>query len=1193
MSILTSNTLSLSLILPVFAMAPLGILTAIAGAIRVGGASWLKRLVGRAFENNANVEIELMSSVSQEVCELWNGKSIVRSTGQPEVKQIIHLPVEEGDISPKSFITMDPETWSEGYKLNARNSSDNDTGSGRLSTKLPEKPSEQSMVVRVSEDEESGKTNNDRDPKSLQPKDTGRPSEYQDMPPNISLNVHGGSNPVELIMCTFIATILQVAVLAWSGFLAYSSYAQSHKLTGLKSSVGFPLQAAGTMFLTLSLVLCVGIIDNGSCERHWSKDGEPQTRTMSELLSSAKSSFSALSNKQRLAADQSSKEMPVRGRDMQLYWVQKQHTAGGNNFDPYILYAKELKDELHESHRVEEKGPSDRTNVSLKEKPIPPLLKFRRFFGRSRNQKQDPKPYHTTTFAVLFGISGFVAQFQGLRFSNWTCSIAQLIALGLATILRAWVRRNMIETPGNILVDNDYILDQLTLGIVDNRQSDAKSPNPEAFRTPRLSFAFGVTTIPKLRAVTKSESEDEVQPRSGQSNRANSERANPRLQPSIDVQHPNEPEKEPNLAQQALNLRVRLGRITKWTGPKSQEAIVLSNSIETALERLNPELPAEIGGKCAVVLRVDIHRIMPNVPATSMPGSQEEVELYIIQESKKWKVDDAQLEALLSLVSYSAWAAEQNRRNQEETDREKSAAGLESSEHSSKDQSVGSSRSIGWLRAKAPDSQIYHRVVGKSSPKLMSDLFWWTPNTQYILNKVKYVGRCKGNMVNVPIDPDSSMINPWAVIDTGEDEKAVERHALGFYANDGTSEGIGTVKIQLLVWRALTYSDAFWSLECTEQQAFVLHLFSTVMWATTDHLISASQFHPTTVKTGSKLINWEGAQFFLVYVTDSDKLPAIPKLESNKIENLVQELHSIGLGTSEEIYGVLIPPLSHFDKLPNEAVADWCNEMLIGREVSLSWLNAFHHNVGLLNAIAQRKVQDRFANRAAAIVVEFLLRVTEEPNFFTRNKELDDLQWFKGTLRELFIDDETVRKVFLSLEHILARRERIQHPFCILTKIGFKDLLARPQFRNHRRNHRLKSTPLARPENDFSFSHNTDVFGWSNNYWKAFERRLVNFDDLFPKLDLAGQPVLHHIFNYTVGLPHVVSLLPQLERTISNHFRDHGLFTARCNKQTPLHRAVRAGHHSLILKLLEKGTDPNAADHFGRNRPMLGCSSWH
>ena len=54
-------------------MAALSVLAAIAGAIRVGGADWLKRLIGRARETTASAEIELMSSVSREVCELWNG----------------------------------------------------------------------------------------------------------------------------------------------------------------------------------------------------------------------------------------------------------------------------------------------------------------------------------------------------------------------------------------------------------------------------------------------------------------------------------------------------------------------------------------------------------------------------------------------------------------------------------------------------------------------------------------------------------------------------------------------------------------------------------------------------------------------------------------------------------------------------------------------------------------------------------------------------------------------------------------------------------------------------------------------------------------------------------------------------------------------------------------------------------------
>jgi hypothetical protein len=72
-------------------MAPLGILTAIVSAIRVGGPSWLKAVIGCARENRAAVEVDLMSSTSHEVCELWNGKAVVRTLGRPMVQQLVFL----------------------------------------------------------------------------------------------------------------------------------------------------------------------------------------------------------------------------------------------------------------------------------------------------------------------------------------------------------------------------------------------------------------------------------------------------------------------------------------------------------------------------------------------------------------------------------------------------------------------------------------------------------------------------------------------------------------------------------------------------------------------------------------------------------------------------------------------------------------------------------------------------------------------------------------------------------------------------------------------------------------------------------------------------------------------------------------------------------------------------------------------
>lgn len=74
-----------------FAMAPLGIITAIVGSIRVAGPKWLKAIIGRARENRATAEQELMSSASHEVCEMWDGLQIVRIPGEPAIRELIHI----------------------------------------------------------------------------------------------------------------------------------------------------------------------------------------------------------------------------------------------------------------------------------------------------------------------------------------------------------------------------------------------------------------------------------------------------------------------------------------------------------------------------------------------------------------------------------------------------------------------------------------------------------------------------------------------------------------------------------------------------------------------------------------------------------------------------------------------------------------------------------------------------------------------------------------------------------------------------------------------------------------------------------------------------------------------------------------------------------------------------------------------
>jgi hypothetical protein len=75
----------------IFAACPIGIVTAVVSTIRVAAPNLWKAVVGRARESRAAAELEILSSTSDEVCELWNGHGIVRLMGSPQVLQLMYI----------------------------------------------------------------------------------------------------------------------------------------------------------------------------------------------------------------------------------------------------------------------------------------------------------------------------------------------------------------------------------------------------------------------------------------------------------------------------------------------------------------------------------------------------------------------------------------------------------------------------------------------------------------------------------------------------------------------------------------------------------------------------------------------------------------------------------------------------------------------------------------------------------------------------------------------------------------------------------------------------------------------------------------------------------------------------------------------------------------------------------------------
>lgn len=257
----------------VFAMAPLGIITALVSAVRVGGANWLKVLVGRATENLVQAELELMSSTSKESCDLWNGRAIVRCIGRPKVSEIIYAPKDKNDVSPEAFITIDPSTHQEGfYELCSH------PGLGPAET--PHISSLSSVGGAFTKANPVGDVES-QEKKSSNEKDNAgyarlrfMPRDANDVPPNISLNTYGRSTTSEFIFFCLIAGLAQVGALLWAGLVTFrTSFTAKH--CTLDSAVlkvhGFGMYLGGTVGLAISVGLCARTIDSCSQEIHWTR----------------------------------------------------------------------------------------------------------------------------------------------------------------------------------------------------------------------------------------------------------------------------------------------------------------------------------------------------------------------------------------------------------------------------------------------------------------------------------------------------------------------------------------------------------------------------------------------------------------------------------------------------------------------------------------------------------------------------------------------------------------------------------------------------------------------------------------------------------------------------------------------------------------------------------------------------------
>ncbi|KAK4443355.1 hypothetical protein QBC34DRAFT_362061 [Podospora aff. communis PSN243] len=214
-------------------MGPLGVITIIVSAIRVGGVRQLKALVGRARESRSTAELELLSSTSPDVCELWSGKEVVRTLGSPAgMKTMIIARSDDG--------TMQALNLGNAFKAGLLTSRGLDGRGPDWKRKLEQ------LLEELSE-----------------------------AAPNLALNVKNATAPSrEVWLWASVGVILQGLAIVIPGFF-------THRWGWEKGGLpvphyGYPCFLVGTLLLILGVVSCGRVVEGITTEHYFHGKKGPQ-----------------------------------------------------------------------------------------------------------------------------------------------------------------------------------------------------------------------------------------------------------------------------------------------------------------------------------------------------------------------------------------------------------------------------------------------------------------------------------------------------------------------------------------------------------------------------------------------------------------------------------------------------------------------------------------------------------------------------------------------------------------------------------------------------------------------------------------------------------------------------------------------------------------------------------------------------
>ncbi|KAG5804164.1 hypothetical protein H9Q71_011248 [Fusarium xylarioides] len=948
----------------IFAMVPLGIITAITGAIRVQGMPTAKAFIGRAREHQAQAEIELMSSTSGEVCEIFNGNSIVRAIGDPKVAQFLIFPrndcPKEGRKSvgeatttnpPKQHLEDDPcgiHSLQSATELGLIKCNEYQSQSSKDIQDLwrRSKRNAEGLLHRFhanlyrllsfsrskTEDPETAELQVPQDsPTKLDNQElllmkTGnqklRNATVQTLnnPPNIQLNLasdHFDTRRMkkgqEIFMAATIAIILQTGLIAIAAITAYRVSPTSSSI--FESRVyGFPCYAVGSLLLSLGTGLCSFVVEHSTDELSWEvqNNGKPVTKDIAP----------------------------------QLIWLQQKQKVSDQSFNGYVISARSKRRVITSSRREKPERHRVRNKSKTKSEEEP-------------SDKENEFLWECLTVAAALSAGiGFTAQFMGLRGLAFPCSIAQLGAIFIMALIRAGIRRRLGDPIEHCSALQWYELDFLASQIVFHRETPTH-------QNPRLSDSFrwkiatpGTQQINSCFLVPIATSPSTEPP--VQSPQESTEQSSENVPVNSSGDRETTPE-DPS-GQHLVQVRRRLGNLSRWKTRSSPTAMALVQSIELIM---NTFFPGSAHASDSLEWLLEAHIRLKD----SRQEKKEIIKLFVAHTDGKWKLDDGTVDAVLSL-----WMAS--------IDAPRSEPANDSTDQKPHQKKQAKAKQDAWRRAKAGDDLTYSfkRVLGLNLQDgvLKRDISWWVDNL--IANQSGYESSDSGG---IGYEQGREII-------------------IGFHGAKEEDEG----------------SELSTSSEASLPAILAQHLFTSFMWTVAQRL-PKDCLNPRIEEIQNE-VEVEGPQTFEPY--DFDQMWPKFKLRHRRLTKLVRQIESYGLGRTEDILLCMIPALSNSNLLPSQAILKRIPRVGSGH----GWVETARCYKKLLDTLTGNEVSanDRLGVGIVTNTMDFLAFAWEP--YDTIIKPPSDLQYELSSIAEQLYSSKftnIMRK--LSPVHHMQQRQKL------------------------------------------------------------------------------------------------------------------------------------------------------------------------